>query len=103
MAYILRILQRFHPEDRAAFLRLEQQFAAMEKERPDFPRGRRSVPVTGREPTNTLIWEASFPTETAAQAAIGQMGDDDRHEALFRQQVKYIKDAFVEIYEVLDF
>lgn len=102
MAYILRIVQRFDPQNRAEYLRLEQQFAAMEQERSDFPRGRRSLPLTGREPTNTLIWEASFPTQAAAQSAMAQMADDARHEALFQQQVQYIKEAFVEIYEVLE-
>jgi len=103
MPYILRILQRFHPEDRAAYMQVEAQFAAMERRRDDFPKGRRSQPCIGREPTNTLIWESEFTTQEDAHAAIRLLSADAEHEALFQQQVKYVRDAYVEVSEVLEF
>lgn len=53
----LRFVQRFREEHRDKFLTYEAQFAKLERENSDFPKGRRYLAVTGREPTNTLIWE----------------------------------------------
>ncbi|MFH1569415.1 MAG: hypothetical protein ABIL09_15575 [Gemmatimonadota bacterium] len=103
MACILRFVQRFRPADRAAFMELEARFAAMERRREGFPRGRRCVPYSGREPTNTLIWECEFPSLAAAQEGLARIEADPEHGDLFRQQVPYFQDAYTEIYEVLDF
>jgi hypothetical protein len=103
MPYILRVVQRYRPENRAAFMELEAEFAAMEQGRTDFPKGRRRQPVTGRLPTNTLIWECEFPSLSAVQETIARFSSDPRHEELFRQQVPYMEDAYTEIDETLDF
>jgi hypothetical protein len=39
---------------------LEKKFAALEKGRTDFPKGRRLQPVSGGA-TNTLVWQCEFP------------------------------------------
>ncbi len=102
MSYILRFVQRYRPADRAEFLRLEAKFAAMEKRRPEFPKGRRCQPYAGKEPTNTLIWECTFPTLPAAQEGLAKIESDPEHGELYRQQVPYFLDAYTEIYEVLE-
>ena len=103
MAFILRFVQRYRPQDRAAFMALEAQFAAMERRRPDLPKARRSQPYAGREQTSTLIWECEFPTLAEAQDALAHLGADSEHEALYKQQVPYMAEAFTEIYDVLEF
>jgi hypothetical protein len=102
MPYILRFVQHYRPVDRAVFMELESQFAAMERRRDDFPKGRRFQPYAGREPTCTLIWESEFPTLAKAQEALARIEGDAEHEKLFRQQVPYMTDAYTEINEVLD-
>jgi hypothetical protein len=103
MPFVLRFVQRYRPADKQRFLELEAAFAAMENRRPDMPQGRRSQPYSGREPSNTLIWECEFPTLPAAENALASLGADPEHEALYRQQVPYFLDAYTEIYEVLAF
>ncbi len=103
MAYILRFVQRYRPADRARFMALEAQFAALEKRRPDLPQGRRSQPFAGREQTCTLVWECEFPTLAAAQDALVRLDADPEHEALFQQQAPYMTEAYTEVYEVLEF
>ena len=103
MAFILRFVQRYRPEDRAAFMEWEAKFVAMEQRRADLPKGRRSQPYAGRDPTCTLVWECEFPTLTAAQEALARLAADPEHEKLYRQQVPYMADAYTEIYEILYF
>lgn len=103
MAYVLRFVQRYLPEQRAAFMELEAKFAAMERRRSDLPTGRRSQPYAGREPLQTLIWECEFPSLPEAQAALAKMSADPEHEALFQEQVPYMTETYTEINEILDF
>ncbi|MBZ5670398.1 MAG: hypothetical protein LAO04_11785 [Acidobacteriia bacterium] len=102
MPYIVRFVQRYTPEQRCAFMKVEEKFAAMEQRRSDFPRGRRSQPYAGREPSNTLVWESEFPSLAAAQAALAKISGDSEHEALFREQVPYMTEAYTEIDEILE-
>jgi len=102
MAYILRFVQHYRPADRGVFLELEAKFAAMERRRNDFPKGRRFQPYAGREATCTLIWESEFPTLAEAQQALARIEGDAEHETLFRQQAPYMTDAYTEINQVLD-
>lgn len=102
MAYKLRFVQRFQEGEREAFLRLERQFAALERENPAFPKGRRYLPYSGREPGNTLIWECEFPSLADAQAALDFLGGDPQHEALYAQQSVFFLEAYTEIYRTLD-
>jgi hypothetical protein len=103
MAYIVRFVQRYLPERRAAFMKVEAKFAAMEQRRNDFPKGRRCQPYAGREPSNTLIWESEFPSLAEAQAALSRISADAEHGALFREQEPYMTESYTEINEVLDF
>ena len=103
MAYTVRFVQRYLPEQRAAFMKVEGKFAAMEQRRNDWPKGRRSQPYAGREPSHTLIWECEFPSLAEAQAALSRISADAEHEALFGEQAPYMTETYTEINEVLDF
>ncbi len=103
MAYILRFVQRFRPADDAAFMALERQFAALERTKRGYPRGRRSRPYAGREPLHTLIWEGEFPTLAAAQQALARLAGDPDHARLLKKQLPYFLEAWTEIDEVLEF
>jgi hypothetical protein len=103
MSFVLRFVQRFRPADRDAFMELEAQFAAMEERRADWLKGTRRQPYSGREPANTLIWEAQFSTLAEVQEALARVASDAEHEALFRKQVPFMTDTFTEIDEVLEF
>lgn len=102
MASILRFVQQYSVADREAFMGLEAEFAAMERRRSDWPRGRRYQPVSGREPTHTLIWEHEFATLAEAHEALARMSSDPGHEELFRRQAPYITSSYAEIFETLD-
>lgn len=84
------------------YLALEQQFAELEQKTPGFPKGKRYIPYSGRESSNTLIWECEFPTLEEAQGALAFLLADDRHEDLFRQQAKYIVGTHTEIFKPYD-
>jgi len=83
-------------------MKLEAEFCALERRRPDGPQGKRRNPYSGREPINTLIWECEFRSLDEVQQALALMAADPEHEALFRQQVPYMLDAYTEIDELLD-
>lgn len=100
--FVLRFVQEYPVGDREVFMELEARFAEMERRRPDLPRGRRLQAYAGREPTNALIWESSFPTLGDAVAALERIAADDEHEVLFRQQAPLITRACTEIYETLE-
>jgi hypothetical protein len=102
MAFVLRFVQGYAVGDREAFLALESRFAEMERRRPDWPRGRRMRPYAGAEPTNTIVWEAEFPTLPEALAALDRIAGDEEHEALFREQAPLMTSSRTEIYETLD-
>ena len=55
--------------------------------------------MSAGEPTNTLIWEAEFPTLEEAQQALILFEGDGEHEALFKLQGPLIESARVEFYE----
>jgi len=99
VAYLLRFVQRFSPAHKSEFLALEEEFAALERARPDFPKGRRYLPAAGREPANTLIWECEFAAMDELQSALALMARDPEHEALYRKQSPYFLEAYTEIYE----
>ncbi len=103
MPYILRFVQRYRPQDRDEFMRLEALFGALEQNHPEFPRGRRSQPYAGKEPGNTLIWDCQFDTIQQLNHALEVLATSADHSELYRQQVPFMTDAFTEIYEVLDF
>jgi hypothetical protein len=99
MSFKLRFVQRFKQEYISEYLEMEKRFIEMEQKYPEFPRGKRYLPYTGREPSNTLIWECDFETLEAAQHALSFMMSDNRHEDLFQQQSKFILGTWTEIYQ----
>lgn len=101
MAYLVRFVQRFRPESRVDFLHLEKQFIALEQNTPEFPKGKRYTPFSGREPSNSLIWECEFESLEKATEALRFLEYDQRHEQLYSKQVVYFLDAYTEIYEAL--
>lgn len=103
MAYILRITQKYKPENRREFLEEEAKFEALERRTQGFPKGKRSQPVSGAEVSNSLIWECEFATLADVQTALAQLANDPAHAELFKQQSPYITEIHTSIFEVLEF
>jgi hypothetical protein len=97
MPYKVRFTQTFDKCDQEAFLAIEAQFAELEKTEPSLTRGRRYVPVFGREPTNTLIWEADVASLEEAAALLRSIQQNDGHDALLEKQIGYMKDYYMEV------
>lgn len=102
MAYVLRFVQKYRPADRDTFMALEARFVALERSC-DLPRGQRLQPYSGRESTNTLIWQCQFADLAAAQEALAKIEAHPGHDELYQQQVPLFLDAWTEIYQVLEF
>lgn len=98
MSYKLRFVQTFKQENAKEYLSLEKQFEEFEQHYPEVPKGKRYIPCTGRDPSNTLIWECDFASLEEAYKAQEFLLNDSRHEDLFQQQVKYIIGTYTEIY-----
>jgi antibiotic biosynthesis monooxygenase (ABM) superfamily enzyme len=102
MGYLLRFVQKFRPEATEQYLELEREFMKLEKEIPEFPKGKRFVPYAGRNSTNTLVWECEFDTLQEAENAIVFLENDHRHENLYKMQVPYFLEAYTEIYKLFE-
>ena len=102
MSYKLRFVQQFRQEYEKEYLDIERQFAAFEANNPEAPVGKRYIACSGRDASNTLIWECDFPTLEALQKAHAFFLSDSTHEALFRTQTKYILGTYTEIYRPYD-
>lgn len=103
MAFILRFAQEYAVAECERFMALEEEFAAMEERREDWPKGRRYQPYSGREPTHTLIWEHELPTLAEAEETLRRVGTDPEHEELLRKQAPYVMRPHTEIFETLGF
>lgn len=101
MSYKLRFVQSFDKKDSERFLMLEQAFIQLEQENCGISPGKRFVPVAGRLPTNTLIWEAEFPTLENCTDMLKEIANNSDHDALLKEQIVYMRDAYVEIYQEL--
>ena len=101
-AFVVRFVQEYAVADRDAFMQFEARFAEMERRRDDWPTGRRLRTHAGPEPTNALVWEATFETLERAQHALSLIESDPEHAALFDQQAPSITRMRTEILEVLD-
>ena len=102
MAIILRMIQQFHPAKKQEFIALEKQFAQLEH-RGILPKGERLMPISSKEPGNTIIWQGRFEDLCAAQNALKLFETNPEHTELANQQVHCFKDAWVEFYEVLEY
>lgn len=103
MGIVMRILQQFEPNHEQEFMALEKKFDELEKQRPDYPKGKRMQPISANEPVNTLIWQYEFPDIEMAYKTLDFFSGDDGHEVLFRKQVAYMKEIRIEFYKTLDF
>ncbi len=99
MSYKLRFVQRFEQKNTEAFMELERKFHEYEQKYPEFPKGKRYTSYIGRDPQNTLIWEAEFDTLEELIEAKLFLENDDRHEDLFQKQVQFFEESYVEIYK----
>ncbi len=101
MAVIMRLVQQFEHSKKQEFIALEKEFAGLE-DRGVLPRGERLLPISSRDPANTLIWQASFKDLCAAQVALKLFETNPEHTELANQQKHFFKDAWIEFYEVLE-
>lgn len=101
MPYKVKFTQTFDKSHQDAFLAIEQKFIELEKREPSLAKGRRYVPVFGREPTNTLIWEAEVATIEDAAALLKSIEQNEGHDALLEEQIGYMKDYYMEVWKEL--
>ena len=101
MAIILRLVQRFQHSKREEFIALEKEFAQLEH-RGILPRGERLMPISGREPGNTIIWQRRFESLAEAEEALKLFETNPEHTELANQQKHYFEGTWVEFYEVVD-
>jgi hypothetical protein len=102
MSYKLRFVQQFKQEYEKEYLDIERQFQEFEKSNPQAPVGKRYLCCSGRDASNTLVWECDFDTLTELQQAHAFFLTDSIHEDLFRTQAKYIIGTHTEIYKPID-
>lgn len=102
MTFKLRFVQRFHKKDQELFLQLEKKFIMLEQNDPKMPKGRRYQPISAKEPTNTLIWEAEFPSLEAAIAGLQAIEGNTTHDALLERQIGCMSETYTEIYKELE-
>lgn len=102
MAVMIRIVQQFHPAMKQEFIELEKQFAALEH-RGILPRGERLMPISGRDPGNSIVWQGRFENVAAAEAALKLFETNPEHTELARKQVHCFQGSWVELYEVLEY
>ena len=88
MAYKLRFVQKIDQAKKNEFLEIERKFMNFEKENPHMPQGTRYLPISGKEPTNTLIWECGFDTLEELMAQFQAIYDNPEHEELLKQQTR---------------
>lgn len=102
MAVILRLIQQYQPAHKQEFFTLEKQFAELEH-RGILPRGERHVPISGREPGNTIVCQFRFDSLAAAEKALKQIEDSNEHTELAKKQHPMFQQSWIEFYEVLEY
>jgi hypothetical protein len=85
-----------------AYLSVEQAFVDWERQLGKV-KGRRLRSFAGMEPVDTFVWEGEFPTRVAAVAAVDEMEADADHTELWVEQVRYVLNRRVELFDVLEF
>ena len=94
--YKLQFIQQFKEGEKNEFLRLEEQFAVLEKEE-GFPVGKRYIGYIGPVSSNTFIWESEFETLEESIAALKKIQGNDKHEDLFQVQNKLFEKSYINI------
>lgn len=103
MSVTLRVVQNYDIRHEKEFLELERSFAELERRRSDYVKGKRTKPISGPEPTNTLIWEGEFPNLKAAGEWLDFLSKDAEHDKLFVRQQPFFNSVRIELYENLDY
>ena len=101
MAYKLRFVQAINQAKKNEFIAIEKEFIKLEQSNPGLPQGKRFLPVSGKNPTNTLIWECEFETLEELTAQLQAIYDNPIHEELLQKQIPFMLDSYIEIYEEL--
>ena len=101
MAIILRLVQRFQHSKREEFIALEKEFAQLEY-RGILPRGERLMPISGRDPGNTIVWQRRFESLAEAEVALKLFETNPEHTELANKQKHFFEGAWVEFYEIVD-
>jgi alpha/beta superfamily hydrolase len=94
-------VQRFQHSKREEFIALEKEFAQLEH-RGILPRGERLIPIAGREPGNTIVWQRRFESVAEAEAALKLFETNPEHTELANQQKHFFEGTWVELYEIVD-
>jgi hypothetical protein len=94
-------VQRFQHSKREEFIALEKEFAQLEH-RGILPRGERLIPISGREPGNTIVWQRRFESLAEAETALKLFETNPEHTELANQQKHYFEGTWVEFYEIVD-
>ena len=102
MSYKLRFVQVFKQENIKEYLSIEKQFAEFEKAHPGAPKGKRYLAYSGRDASDTLIWECDFATLEEVFKAQAFFLTDSQHEELYQTQSAYIVKTYTEIYRPFD-
>lgn len=102
MSITMRIIQRYDTTKEAEFLKLEKMFADLEASRPDYPKGKRMLPISASEPCNTLIWEYEFPDIETAYNTLEFFNEDEAHKTLYEKQAPFFKKVKIEFYKNFD-
>jgi hypothetical protein len=98
----MRLIQQYDPAHKQEFHSLEKQFAELEH-RGILPRGERLIPISGREPANTIVWQCRFDSLSAAEGAMKKIDASDDHTELAKKQHPMFQQSWVEFYEFLDY
>ena len=101
MAIVLRLVQQFQHSKKQEFMELEKQFAELEH-RGILPRGERLIPISSRDPGNTVIWQARFENFAAVEAALKLFETNPQHTELANKQKHFFESTWVEFYEVME-
>lgn len=101
MAIILRLVQRFRHSKKDEFMTLEKEFAQLEH-RGILPRGERLMPISGRDPGNTIIWQRRFESLAEAEKALKLFETNAEHTELANKQKHFFEGTWTEFYEVMD-
>jgi hypothetical protein len=101
MSYKLRFVQNIDQKNKEFFLEIEKKFIEYEKEH-NMPQGKRYLPVTGKLPTNTLIWECEFENLEDVTKKLTEIYAHPIHDELLKEQTPFMKDSYCEIYEVFE-
>lgn len=97
--YKLRFVQEIKKGNQERFLELEKKFIELEMKDSDMPNGRRYIPIMGKEPTNTLIWEAEYETLEETMRALETIEANDEHAALLAEQIGCMRRTWTELYK----